>query len=135
MRQRKEIIYYERYGSKVHWKYKSSMECDFEIIKLEDVWKEESYCYGIEQYIKSFAECIKDKVIRYLPNLNEIQITFGVFDKNIWLHQFTISAIELLAKILNKKIKKENYYKSIFIEIKYQGKVAFLGALDFNGLI
>jgi len=130
-----QLIYSETSGCRVCWKYKSYIETDIDTIKLQDVWTETTYCYGIESYIQGFVEHIKEKVIRYLPNLQEIQITYGVFDKNNWLHRFTISTIKLLAKILNQKIKKENYYKSIFIEIKYQGKQAFFGALSFDGLI
>jgi len=135
MQQDKELIYYETLSSKVHWRYKSLLEDDFEIIKLEDVWREESYCYGVEQYIKDFAEGIKEKVIRYLPNLNDVDITFGIFDKNNLFHRLAISVIELTVKMLRRKLRNINYYKSIFVVIRYQGKSAFIGSLDFDGLM
>lgn len=135
MQQDKEIIYYETLSSKVHWKYKSFLEDDFEIIKLEDVWREESYCYGVEQYIKNFAEGIKEKVIRYLPNLHEMEIIYGIFDKNNLFHRLAISVIELTVKMLRRKLRNINYYKSIFVVIRYQGKSAFIGSLDFDGLM
>lgn len=135
MQEDKEIIYYETLSSKVHWRYKSLLEDDFEIIKLEDVWREESYCYGAEQYIKDFAEGIKEKVIRYLPNLNNVDITFGIFDKNNLFHRLAISVVELSVTMLNRKLIDINFYTTIFVVIKYNGKSAFIGALDFEGLM
>lgn len=131
----KEIIYYETFGSKVHWRYKSLLEDDFEIIKLEDVWREESYCFGVEQYIQDFAEGIKEKVIRYLPNLNDVDITFGIFDKNNLFHRLAISVVELTVKMLKRKLIDVNFYTTIFVVIRYKGKSAFVGSLDFEGLV
>lgn len=135
MQQDKKIIYYETSGCKVYWKYKTFLDYDFDKIRLKDIWVEKSYCYGIENYIKNFAECIKEKVIRYLPNLDKIEIKYGIFDKNNLFHIIVISVIELMEKILKKKIKKEDYYKSIFVEIKYQEKIVFFGSLNFDRLI
>lgn len=131
----KEIIYYETFGSKVHWRYKSLLEDDFEIIKLEDVWREETYCFGVKQYIQHFAEGIKEKVIRYLPNLNDAHITFEIFDKNNLFHRLAISVVELTEKMLNRKLIDINFYTTIFVVIKYQDKIAFIGSLDFDGLM
>lgn len=133
--QDKEIIYYETIGSKVHWRYKSWLEDDFEIIKLEDVWREESYCYGVEQYIKDFAEGIKEKVIRYLPNLNDVDITFGIFDKNNLFHRLAILVVELTVKMLKRKMIDINFYTTIFVIIRYKDKTAFIGSLDFKGFM
>jgi hypothetical protein len=135
MQQTKQMIYYKSLNSKVYWKYKTFLEYDFEIIKLEDICREEKYCYGIEQYIKNFEECIKEKIIRYLPNLDEMEITCGIFDKNNLFHRLTISVFELMSKFLRNKLTKINYYKSIFIVIKYQDKISFIGSLNFDGLI
>jgi len=135
MQEDNEIIYYETVGSKVHWRYKSLLEDDFKIIKLEDVWSEESYCYGVEQYIKVFVEGIKEKVIRYLPNLNEVDISFGIFDNNNLFHRLAISVVELTVKMLKRKMIDINFYTTIFIVIRYKDRCAFIGSLDLEGLI
>jgi len=130
-----QIIYYETVGSKVHWKYKSYLQDDFEIIKLEDIWREEYYCYGVEQYILSFIEGIKEKVIRYLPNLKEVKMSICILDKDNLFHRLTISVMELISNMLNRKLKTIHYYKTIFIVIYYEGKNAFIGSLDFDKLV
>ena len=129
-----QLIYYENLHSKVQWKYTSIFEDDFQIIKLEDVWREENYCYGIERYIKQFIEGIKERVIRYLPELEKVQIILAIFDKNNLFHRLAISVTDMIIKILNLKRKKLDYYKSIFVIIKYKGKNVFMGNLSFDGL-
>jgi len=51
MSRNKEIIYYENLHSKVHWRYTSIFEDDFQIIKLEDVWREECICLERRMYL------------------------------------------------------------------------------------
>jgi len=135
MSNHKQIIYYESLHSKVHWKYKSLLEDDFEIIKLEDIWREENYCYGVDQYIKQFIEVIKERVIRYLPELKKVDILLATFDKNNLLHYLIISVTEMINKILNLKDRKINYYKSVFVIIKYDGINVFIGDLNFEGFV
>ena len=131
----KEIIYYENLHSKVHWKYTSMFEDDFEIIKLEDVWREECVCYGIDQYIKSFIEVMKERVIRYLPELEKVKVALLTLDRNNLLHRLIISVRDMMIKILNLKARKVDDYKSVFIVIKYKGKNVFIGLLNFDGLM
>lgn len=135
MQEDKEIIYYETLSSKVHWRYKSLLEDDFEIIKLEDVWREESYCYGVEQYIKKFVEVMKERVIRYLPELEKVHVILMTLDRNNLLHRLIISVTDMMIKILNLKARKIDHYKSVFVVIKYEGKNVFLGNLSFQGLV
>ena len=135
MSDHKEIIYYEYLHSKVHWKYKSWLEDDFEIIKSEDIWREENYCYGVDQYIKQFIEVIKERVIRYLPELEKVNIILGTLDKNNLLHRLIISVTEMINQMLKLKSRKIDYYKSVFVIIKYDGKNMFMGNLSFDGLL
>lgn len=135
MQQDKEIIYYETLSSKVHWRYKSLLEDDFEIIKLEDVWREESYCYSVEQYIKNFIEVMKERVIRYLPELEKVDVILATLDRNNLLHRLVISVSDMMVKMLNLKERKVDYYKSVFVIIKYNGKNVFMGCLNFEELV
>ena len=131
----KQLIYYENLHSKVHWKYTSNFKDDFEIIKLEDVWREENCCYGVNQYIKKFIEVMKERVIRYLPELEKVHIILAIFDKNNLFHRLAISITDMMNKILNLKRRKLDYYKSIFVIINYDDKNVFMGSLNFEGLV
>jgi len=131
----KEIIYYETLHSKVHWRYKSLLQDDYEIVKLDDVWREEYVCYGVDQYIKGFIEVMKERVIRYLPEIKKVNVMLGILDKNNLFHQLIISVTKMMKKILNLKARKIDYYKLIFVIIKYDGKIVFMGNLSFEGLV
>lgn len=135
MSEEKRIIYCETLQCKVHWKYKTWLEDDFEIIKLEDVWREENYCHGIDQYIKQFIEVMKERVIRYLPKLEKVDVILATLDRNNLLHRLIISVGEMMKKILNVKARKIDYYKSVFVIIKYDGKNVFMANLSFDGLV
>lgn len=131
----KQLIYYEHLYSKVHWKYTSYLKDNFDIIKLEDVYSEQSYCYGTDQYIKKFIESIKEKVIRYLPELNKVKIILGTIDKNNIFHRIIISVYNIMLRILKRKISQINIYKSIFVIIEYKDNVVFIGNISFDGLL
>jgi hypothetical protein len=133
--QEKQLIYYEHLFSKVHLKYKTSFPMSVEIIKLEDLYYGKEYCYGIDNYIKKFIEVIKDKVIRYLPNLKKVQIILGVFDNNNLFHHIIILVYNMMTKILKKELININLYKSIFVIIKYEGEQVFMGSLNFDRII
>lgn len=129
----KQAIYYETVGAKVRWRYTSSLQNDIEIIKLKDVWREEHCCYDIKQYINSFVDVMKEKVIRYLPNINQITIMLGVFDKNNVFQRVAIYIMEAITDYL--KIERTiNYYKSIFVIIKYKDKIVFIGSLSLDDI-
>jgi hypothetical protein len=133
--QDKEIIYYEHLHCKVHWKYTTSFQYDFEIVRLEDILREENYCYGVDQYIKRFIDVLKERVIKYLPELKKVDVIFDTMDKNNLLHRVVISVTETIIKMLNLKARKIDYYKSIIIIIKYEGKNVFMGHINFDGLL
>jgi hypothetical protein len=133
--QDKEIIYYEHLHCKVHWKYTSSFQYGFEIVRLEDILREENYCYGVDQYIKRFIDVLKERVIKYLPELKKVHVILHTMDKNNLLHRLVISVTERIVKMLNLKERKCDYYKSIFVIIKYEGKNVFMGHLNFDGLL
>jgi len=133
--QEKQLIYYEHLFSKVHLKYKTSFPMSVEIIKLEDLYYGKEYCCGIDDYIKKFIEVIKDKVIRYLPNLKKVQIILGVFDNNNLFHHIIILVYNMMTKILKKELINISLYKSIFVIIKYEGEQVFMGSLNFDGII
>lgn len=130
----KQLIYYESLQCKVKFKYKTILQDDFDIIDLKDIERENRYCFGSEQYIKNFIEFMKEKVIKKFPQLNKVKIILGVFDKNNIWHRFMITTVQLLHKIL-KIERKINFYKSIFVIIKYENEVVFIGDLNFEGII
>lgn len=130
-----QLIYYENLHSKVHWKYTSIFKDDLEIIKIEDVWREENYCYGVDQYIKQFIEVMKERVIRYLPELEKVDVILGTIDRNNLFHRLAISITDMMIKILNLKRRKLDYYKCVFVIIKYGGKYVFTGSLNFEGFV
>ena len=111
------------------------LEDDFEIIKLEDVWREENYCYGVDQYIKQFIGVMKERVIRYLPELEKVNVVLLILDRNNLLHRLMISVTEMIKQMLNLKARKIDHYKSVFVIIKYEGKNVFMGSLNFQGLV
>lgn len=129
----KQMIHYENLHCKVNYKWKTFLKDDFEIIDLKDIERERRYCYGEEQYIKSFIEVMKDKVIKKLPKLNKVKIMLGVFDKNNIMHRLIVSTFQMLCKIL-KIEKKINLYKSIIVIIEYEGQHVFTGNLNFDRL-
>ena len=107
---------------------------DFEDIKISDLEKEIGYCYGSTQYIMSFIEMMKHRVIRLLPNLGDVTIMIGVFDRNNILHSLMIGAYNLINNILKREIYRKNFYKTIITIIKYKGEIVFIGDISFDGI-
>jgi hypothetical protein len=81
-----------------------------------------------------FIEILKDRVIRILPNLNEVKIMIGVFDKNNILHRLIVGAYYVICNILKRDVKRKNFYKSIITIIEYEGNVVFMGDINFDGI-
>jgi hypothetical protein len=129
-----ELIHYENLHCKVKFKYKTWLQDDFEIDDITEIEREQHYCYGTDQYIKNFIGVMKERVIRYLPCLNKVDIKLGILDKDNMWHRFIITTVEMLSRILGVK-RKLNYYKSIFVIIRYENNVVFTGNLNFEGLI
>ncbi len=68
-----------------------------------------------------------------MPNLDNVEIKLGIIDKdNVW-HRLIVATVEKLFSIL-KIERKMNYYKSIFVIIRYENKVVFTGNLNFEGI-
>jgi hypothetical protein len=130
----KKLICYQEIHCVLNWKYTSFLKNDFEIIKVSDIEREIKYCNDSTQYIMRFIEILKDRVIRILPNLNEVKITIGVFDKNNLLHRLIVGAYYVICNILKRDVKRKNFYKSIITIIEYEGHVVFMGDISFDGI-
>ena len=52
--------------------------------------------------------------------------------RNNLLHRLIISVTEMIKQIKSRNI---NYYKSVFVIIKYEDKNVFMGDLNFEGLV
>ena len=129
-----ELIHYENLHCKVKFRFKSWLQDDFEIDDLTEIEREQQCCYGTDQYIRNFIGVMKDKVIRYLPCLHNVEIKLGILDKDNMWHRFIIATVEMLSRLLNIK-RNLNYYKSIFVIIRYENNVVFTGNLNFEGLV
>ena len=128
------LIHYENIHCKVNFRYKTLLQDNFEIDDLAEIEREQQYCYGTDQYIRNFIGVIKERVIRHLPCLHKVDIKLGILDKDNMWHRFIIATVEMLNHIL-KIERKINYYKSIFVIIRYENNVVFTGNLNFAGLI
>jgi hypothetical protein len=129
-----DLIHYENIHCKVKFRFKSWLQNNFEIDDLTDIEREQQYCYGTDQYIRNFIGVMKERVIRHLPCLRKVEIKIGILDKDNMWHRFIIATVEMLAIMLNIK-RKLNYYKSIFVIIRYENNVVFTGNLNFEGLL
>lgn len=131
----KKLIYYEQNFCKLHWKYTSALCDDCELIKITDLKREIKCCYGSTQYIMSFIEVLKERIIRFLPELNKVKIILGVFDKDNMFHRLIIGAYYLINNMLKKEISKKKFYKTIITIITYKGEIVFMGDISFDGII
>ena len=129
-----KMICYEEVRCNLSWKYKSFFKNDFELINVTDVEREINYCSNSTQYIMAFISMLKHKVIRLLPDLNKVQISIGIFDKNNVLHRLIVGAYYVISGILKRQVKKKSFYKSVFTIIEYDGGVVFMGELSFDGI-
>jgi hypothetical protein len=102
-------------------------------IILDSFEKEIIYCKNDVDYIKSFIEHIKERVIKKCKNLNSVKIMLATFDKNNLMHKMIIVIINMMKNLLQIK-EKVNIYKSIFVVIEYEGQIVFTGDLNFTGL-
>ncbi len=129
-----DLICYENTHCKVKFRFKSWLQDDFEIDDITEIEREQHYCYGTDQYIKNFIGVMKERVIRHLPCLHKVDIKLGILDKDNMWHRFIIATVEMLNNIL-KIERKMNYYKSIFVIIRYENNIVFTGNLNFQGLV
>lgn len=143
----KQLIWYEQIHVKISYKYKIYPNDDFDpkSIQLSNIENYIDYCYGMsteallqlqpsasesDQYIMRFIEMLKDRVIRHLPELSDVEIMLGIFDSNNMLHRLIVFTYNQISKIL-KKTPIKNIFKSIFTVIKYKNKVVFIGNISF----
>jgi hypothetical protein len=105
-------------------------EDDFTLDNLE---KEIIYCKNDVDYIKSFIEHIKERVIKKCKNLNSVKIMLATFDKNNLIHKIIIIIVNMMKDLLKIK-EKVNIYKSIIVVIEYEDQPVFMGDLNFTGL-
>jgi predicted transcriptional regulator len=130
----KKLIRYEATHYKLTWKYKSLLKDDFTIINVSEIEREINYCYDSTQYIMAFIDILKHRVIRLLPDLNKVEISIGVFDKDNVLHRLMVGAYYVLCNMLRKEVKKKNFYKTIFTIIRYEDNIVFMGNISFDGI-
>ena len=130
----KKLICYEEIHYKLNWKYKSLLKDDYVIINVTDIEREINYCYDSTQYIMTFIDMLKHRVIRLLPDLNKVKIMIGVFDKDNILHRLIVGAYYVICNILRRDVKKKSFYKTIFTIIEYEGEIVFMGDISFDGI-
>ena len=128
------LICYEEIYCNLNWKYKSLLKDDYVIINVFDIEREIKYCYGSTQYIMSFIEMLKHRVIRLLPDLTKVKIMIGIFDKDNVLHRLIVGAYYVICNILKKDSKRRNFYKTIFTVIEYEDSIVFMGDISFDGI-
>ena len=102
-------------------------------IKLYNLEKEIFYCKNDVDYMRSFIEHIKERVIKKCKNLSSVKIMLATFDKNNLIHKIMIVITTMMKNLLKIK-EKINYYKSIIVLIEYEGELVFMGNLNFTGL-
>ena len=69
-----------------------------------------------------------------MPDLQKVNITIGIFDKENVLHRLLVGAYFMICNILQREIHQKNFYKSIFTIVKYENKIVFMGDLNFDGV-
>jgi hypothetical protein len=108
-------------------------EIDENDITIDNLEKEIIYCKTDVDYIKSFIEHIKERVIKKCKNLNSVKIMLATFDKNNLIHKIIVVLANMMKNLLKIK-EKVNMYKSIVVVIEYEGQNVFMGNLNFTGL-
>ena len=106
---------------------------DHEIHKLDEVKHEICKFKNTDDYIRHFIECIKERVIKTLPNLQLVDIHLHIFDDTNIMHRLFKTAITMLFYLL--KIKgRINMTKAIIATVTYEGKFIWQGGIDFTGM-
>jgi hypothetical protein len=119
-----------------NFKYNKSFfknEINEDDIILDNLKKEVFYCKNDIDYMRSFIEHIKDRVIKKCKNLSSVKIILATFDRNNIIHKFMIIITNMMRNLLKLK-EKINYYKSIIVIIEYEGEMVFMGDLNFTGI-
>ena len=127
--------FYARRAS-CNFKYNNSFfknEITEDDIKLDNLEKEIFYCKNDIEYMRSFIEHIKERVIKKCKNLSSVKIMLATFDKNNLIHKIMVVITTMMKNLLKIK-EKINYYKSIIVFIEYEGQLVFIGDLNFTGL-
>jgi hypothetical protein len=108
-------------------------EIDHDDITISNLEKEIIYCKNDIDYINSFIEHIKERVIKKCKTLSSVKIMLATFDKNNIIHKLMVVITNMMWNLF--KIKdKVNLYKSIIVLIEYEDQPVFMGNLNFTGL-
>jgi hypothetical protein len=102
-------------------------------IQLYNVKKEMIYCKNDVEYIRCFIDNIKERVIKNCKTLSSVKIILATFDKNNTIHRLIVVISRMMMNLLQIR-DKINLYKSIIVCIEYEGKMIFMGDLNFTGL-
>jgi len=108
-------------------------EMNEDAIEIYNLEKEIIYCKNDIDFIRSFIENIKEKVIKKCKNLSSVKIMLATFDKNNIIHKLMVVITNMMRNLLKIK-EKLNLYKSIIVIIEYEGELVFTGDLNFTGL-
>lgn len=133
--QQKEQICYEQTYCKLKYKFRQKTKFCPRDLEISDVEREIGYCRDSKQYIMRYIELLKDKVIRYLPHLNDVKIMLGIYDKDNILHHIMVGIYCLVRNRVETEIAKNYLYESIFTVIQYKGEVVFVGSICFHGIL
>jgi hypothetical protein len=102
-------------------------------IKIDNLEKEIIYCKNEVDYIRSFIEHMKEKVIKKCKTLGSVKIILATFDKNNIIHKLMVVITNMMWNLLKIK-EKVDLYKSIIVFIEYEDQPIFIGNLNFTGL-
>lgn len=106
---------------------------EYHILGLSDIKREIRYFKNTDSYIKSIIDYIKHNVIKHFKNLNSIQVSLHIFDKNNIIHTMMIKIANMLKK-LSKYDDYKSFYKTVIVCVEYENNIVFLGGIDFTGL-
>jgi len=108
-------------------------EIDARDVKLYNFHQETIYCKNVVDYMRSFIEFMKDRVIKHCKHLGSVNIFLATFDKNNVFHKLMVVVSNIVSNLLKIK-EKINLYQSIIVLIEYEGHPIFMGHLNFTGL-
>jgi hypothetical protein len=117
----------------ISWKAKlnKSFFSDYNIIEINDIKQNTIYYKNEKEYIKLFIDKLKDKVFRNLPNINNISIKLGIFDKNNIFHILFNQMIDKIMKILQLPFDEIKIFKIIYVIVYNYNEIIYIGGIQF----
>lgn len=106
---------------------------DKTINKLEKIKHKHRKFSNVKDYVNHLVRHIKDKVIRKFPNLQLVEIYIKLFDGDNIIDKIIISISQIISKLL--ELGKIPLEKSISICVSYDGKIQFIGLIDFTACL